>query len=182
MERLRGSTLLLLLVFLLATFVGGQTATPATQDQIPTPASTPSPRFDTPAPPIPANAPRMLRQTRLEIIRDFETQIVYARTVFPMGAKGIKLKRRHHFSQRAQSVAARRSLSGARRFGPAIRRTSLLSRSRTTTFISISTVARFIARSGMSTCHRFRRERAGSAEPQRYAAQSARYLSGCVLR
>ncbi len=34
----------------------------------------------------------MSRQTRYEIIRDFETQIVYARTVFPMGAKGIKLK------------------------------------------------------------------------------------------
>jgi len=44
------------------------------------------------APPIPANAPRMSRQTRLEIIRDFETQIVYSRTAFPMGTKGISLK------------------------------------------------------------------------------------------
>lgn len=34
----------------------------------------------------------MSKQTRYEIIRDFETQMVYARTVFPMGAKGIKLK------------------------------------------------------------------------------------------
>jgi hypothetical protein len=34
----------------------------------------------------------MSKQTRLEIIRDFETQIVYARTFFPMGATGIKLK------------------------------------------------------------------------------------------
>ncbi len=34
----------------------------------------------------------MSKQTRYEIIRDFETQIVYARTVFPMGTKGIKLK------------------------------------------------------------------------------------------
>jgi hypothetical protein len=34
----------------------------------------------------------MLRQTRLEIIRDFETQLVYARTVFPMGTKGLHLK------------------------------------------------------------------------------------------
>jgi hypothetical protein len=34
----------------------------------------------------------MSKQTRLEIIRDFETQIVYARTFFPMGAKGIKLR------------------------------------------------------------------------------------------
>ena len=35
---------------------------------------------------------RMSKQTRLEIIRDFETQIVYARTPFPMGAKGLRLK------------------------------------------------------------------------------------------
>src|SRR6266852_118197 len=35
---------------------------------------------------------RMSKQTRLEIIRDFETQIVYARTAFPMGVKGLRLK------------------------------------------------------------------------------------------
>jgi hypothetical protein len=46
----------------------------------------------TPAPPIPANAPRMSKQTRLEIIRDFETQILYARSTFPMGTRGLKLK------------------------------------------------------------------------------------------
>ena len=34
----------------------------------------------------------MSRQTRLEIIRDFETQLFYARTAFPMGNKGLKLK------------------------------------------------------------------------------------------
>lgn len=34
----------------------------------------------------------MTKQTRFEIIRDFETQLVYARTVFPMGMKGIRLK------------------------------------------------------------------------------------------
>lgn len=34
----------------------------------------------------------MCRQTRLEIIRDFEMQILYARTTFPMGMKGLKLK------------------------------------------------------------------------------------------
>ncbi|HEX4785741.1 MAG TPA: hypothetical protein VH350_15475 [Candidatus Sulfotelmatobacter sp.] len=34
----------------------------------------------------------MTKQTRLEIIRDFETQILYARTTFPMGIKGLKLK------------------------------------------------------------------------------------------
>src|SRR5438270_4103160 len=42
--------------------------------------------------PTPANAPRMSKGTRLEIIRDFETQIVYARTSFPMGGKGLILK------------------------------------------------------------------------------------------
>jgi hypothetical protein len=46
----------------------------------------------TPAEPIPANAPRMSRETRLNIIRDFETQLVYARTVFPMGTKGLQLR------------------------------------------------------------------------------------------
>ncbi len=44
------------------------------------------------APPIARDAPRISRQTRLEIIRDFETQLVYARTAFPMGAKGLHLK------------------------------------------------------------------------------------------
>lgn len=34
----------------------------------------------------------MSKQTRYEIIRDFETQIVYSRTAFPMGSKGLKLK------------------------------------------------------------------------------------------
>jgi len=56
------------------------------------PSSTPALQSTTPAPPIPANAPRMSKQTRLEIIRDFETQIVYARTFFQMGATGIKLR------------------------------------------------------------------------------------------
>src|SRR5438270_7802710 len=46
----------------------------------------------TPAGPISADAPKMSKQTRYEIIRDFETQIVYARAAFPMGAKGLQLK------------------------------------------------------------------------------------------
>jgi hypothetical protein len=94
MQRLRIVSLLLLLVLLPAILVSGQSTTPvSSQEPMPTPVSSnPSPRFDTPAPPIPADAPRMSRQTRLEIIRDFETQIMYARTFFPMGAKGIKLK------------------------------------------------------------------------------------------
>ena len=44
------------------------------------------------APHIPANAPHMSKQTRLEIIRDFEAQLVYSRTLFPMGSKGLVLK------------------------------------------------------------------------------------------
>ncbi len=44
------------------------------------------------APPIDANAPHMTKQTRYEIIRDFETQIVYSRAAFPMGAKGLQLR------------------------------------------------------------------------------------------
>ena len=57
-------------------------------------ASKPSTDQSTPpeAPPISSNAPHMSRETRLEIIRDFETQLVYARTLFPMGTKGLQLK------------------------------------------------------------------------------------------
>ena len=45
-----------------------------------------------PAAAISRDAPRISRQTRYEIIRDFETQLVYARTPFPMGTKGLQLK------------------------------------------------------------------------------------------
>ncbi len=41
---------------------------------------------------IPSNAPRISKQTRLEIIRDFETQLAYARTAFPIGSKGLRLR------------------------------------------------------------------------------------------
>lgn len=44
------------------------------------------------APQFPKNAPHMSKQTRLEIIRDFEAQLVYSRTAFPMGSKGLVLK------------------------------------------------------------------------------------------
>ncbi len=65
-----------------------ETATPSAQTQ---PAEAPT-QAQTPAPPLDPGAPRMTRQTRIEIIRDFETQIVYSRTAFPMGTKGLKLK------------------------------------------------------------------------------------------
>src|ERR1051326_3766245 len=69
----------------------GQTPTNVSQTQQPPspPSNSPLPRDTTP---IPANAPRMSRETRLQIIRDFETQLVYSRTAFPMGTKGIQLK------------------------------------------------------------------------------------------
>lgn len=75
----------------------GQTPTNSPRAQTPTTISagassgtaTPgAPKTD----PIPANAPHMSRETRLNIIRDFETQMVYARTAFPMGNKGLELK------------------------------------------------------------------------------------------
>jgi hypothetical protein len=64
------------------------------------PASAPQPASQTAsdgtpvpdAPPIAGNAPRIRQQTRYEIIREFETQLVYARTAFPMGTKGLLLK------------------------------------------------------------------------------------------
>ena len=57
------------------------------------PSSVPGPIAQSPkSTPIPANAPRISKQTRYEIIRVFETQIVYSRTTFPMGTKGLKLK------------------------------------------------------------------------------------------
>ena len=62
----------------------GASATPVR----PQPDSANTPEGD----PIPPNSPRMVRQTRYEIIRDFETQLVYARTTFPMGSKGIQLR------------------------------------------------------------------------------------------
>lgn len=44
------------------------------------------------APVVSASTPPMSKQTRYEIIRDFMTQLVYARAQFPMGTKGLMLK------------------------------------------------------------------------------------------
>ena len=94
MQRLHVASLLLLPVFCLATLASRQNTDPVpTQDHPVAPlSSTVPPQSKASPPPIPANAPRMSKQTRFEIIRDFETQIVYARTFFPMGVKGLKLK------------------------------------------------------------------------------------------
>jgi hypothetical protein len=94
MQRFRVASLLFFLFLLLAILVSGQTTQSApAQKQPPAPAAiSPSQDSQTPAPPIGANSPRMSKQTRLEIIRDFEMQILYARTAFPMGTKGLKLR------------------------------------------------------------------------------------------
>jgi hypothetical protein len=88
-----GFVSLLTLLLLSAILVTGQSKNSApSQDQPTTPATTAPSNTETTATPIPANAPPMSRRTRLEIIRDFEAQILYARVTFPMGTKGLKLK------------------------------------------------------------------------------------------
>src|SRR5579863_9573467 len=89
MGRLRGSGLLVGFFLLVSALSNAQT--PSGADQLPhTPP--PSPSLSHTLPADLSQAPRISRQTRLEIIRDFETQLFYARTAFPMGYKGLKLK------------------------------------------------------------------------------------------
>jgi hypothetical protein len=95
MERLRGRSLRLVSLLLsCASLTFGQSREkPPAEPQAPPPAASSSQQPRGPlAPPIPTGAPRISKQTRLEIIRDFETQIFYARTAFPMGTKGLKLQ------------------------------------------------------------------------------------------
>src|SRR5277367_5923577 len=91
---LRSSSRLFFAVFFLSVFVHGQDG--SLRKTISRPSDPGSPTAAKPAAqpaePIPANAPPISRQTRYEIIRDFETQLVYARTPFPMGKKGLLLK------------------------------------------------------------------------------------------
>jgi len=68
----------------------GQTGDPGQLRKASQPPSAQTPRPD--VPPIPPNAPRISKETRFQIIRDFETQLVYARTAFPMGTKGLLLR------------------------------------------------------------------------------------------
>ena len=91
MECLRGLSLLCFPVLLLPLSLCAQDAQPSAvkpSKAVPNVQT----QVQTPAPPIAADAPRMSKQTRYEIIRDFETQIVYARTAFPMGTKGLELR------------------------------------------------------------------------------------------
>src|ERR1700727_3613587 len=93
MQSLRGLSLLLFsLVLSPAILVCQDSHVPASQDSSAASSGGQTAQGKTPSGPIPDNAGRMTRQTRYQIIRDFETQIVYARTAFPMGTKGLELR------------------------------------------------------------------------------------------
>ena len=84
-------------IVLLAVSMGVSAIRSHAQDVAPSPQSTASPdptgaTHSNPSSASAGDAPRMSRQTRLEIIRDFETQLVYSRTAFPMGGKGLRLQ------------------------------------------------------------------------------------------
>jgi hypothetical protein len=88
----------------LAPFLAGQANPSVPPQSSPSPSSSaqsisapsgPGPTDQTQAPDaeaIPPNAPHISQQARYNLIRDFETQLVYARTAFPMGKKGLLLK------------------------------------------------------------------------------------------
>src|SRR5580704_13734683 len=64
-----------------------------TQNSVTNQSQTSTDRAAAPAAyPIPPNAQHISKQTRYEILRDFETQLVYSRTVFPMNTKGLRLQ------------------------------------------------------------------------------------------
>lgn len=89
MDRLHCSASFLVIGFLSFGAILGEAQTaPSSQQNAPVASVIPAPGKSEP---IPANAPHMSKETRLEIIRDFETQLVYARTAFPMGTKGLRL-------------------------------------------------------------------------------------------
>src|ERR1700722_1846428 len=95
MLRFRSTTLLVLPLCFVSCLAYGQSNDPAILGNTPSSSSDVKRSADqaaASAPAIPSDAPRISRQTRLEIIRDFETQLVYARTAFPMGLKGLRLK------------------------------------------------------------------------------------------
>jgi hypothetical protein len=93
--RVRGASFLFLLLASVTVMPRGYAQgsdRPSPQPSNSTPDNSSQPVLRATAPPIPTDAPHMSKQTRYEIIRDFETQVVYARTLFPMGSKGLTLK------------------------------------------------------------------------------------------
>ncbi|MFZ0146143.1 MAG: hypothetical protein WAL08_17440 [Candidatus Sulfotelmatobacter sp.] len=97
MDRVRALLLITLVTATTIVLVGencsAQSAESNSQGQLRKTAQPASSSSEQPVvPPIPANAPRISKQSRYQIIREFETQLVYARTSFPMGSKGLLLK------------------------------------------------------------------------------------------
>jgi len=95
MERFRVASFLLLcgtLVFFGWMDALGQNASPDPASPVPPTSVKPDVPQKPSGVPIAADAPKMSKQTRYQLIRDFETQIVYSRTAFPMGSKGLVLK------------------------------------------------------------------------------------------
>jgi hypothetical protein len=92
MRHSRSTTVLLLLLLSTPFLVYGQTSSKTSVSKTSV-SSTSSDQAAAPvADPILPNAERISKESRYEIIRNFETQLVYARTAFPMGKKGLALK------------------------------------------------------------------------------------------
>jgi hypothetical protein len=87
MERSRVASSLCPIFFFLTALTFAQSVTPS---PAPNGSGATDPQLSSQR--LPVNAPRMSKQTRLEIIKDFEMQLVYSRTAFPMGQKGLILK------------------------------------------------------------------------------------------
>jgi len=95
MLRFPSSALPVFLLIFAAILVCGQVKDPKQTEASPSASSSTQSSEHATEPdavPIPSNAARISKQSRYEIIRDFETQVVYARTAFPMGMKGLQLK------------------------------------------------------------------------------------------
>jgi hypothetical protein len=89
------TTTLLAFLLLLSSVLQGQTSDqrPASTTPSASSSSQPADHVEASLPQaVPPNAPRISQQSRYQIIRNFETQLVYARTAFPMGKKGLLLK------------------------------------------------------------------------------------------
>ncbi len=91
MKSARSTALLACVIGLASSLCLGQSSSPQSP-KISSTGETPKSAATDPAEPISPDAPRMVKETRLEIIRDFEMQLVYARSAFPMGTKGLILR------------------------------------------------------------------------------------------
>jgi len=89
MPRLHTPCLVLVVGLSAASLAFGQNA-PQVATADPTPPQNASSQSSAGA--IPPDAPKMTRQTRLQIINVFVTQVVYAHVPFPMGTLGLKLR------------------------------------------------------------------------------------------